>query len=365
MTFSNGWSHNPFMMGYDNDIYDKDENLGFVFPKRKLVTSSKFVPLEKILKEIQLGDKIVINMGDSSTSGWDSNKVYKGGKDPEAPFFTYKTYSQLMEEQSDLVVVNAGIPGYSSLQGRKYLEQLLKRFSSEGIEVDNVTLYFGNNDATYNNHEDKVRLDRKKSTPEGDRSRVSVDDYTRNVRDLVETARDYGSEPILIMPVVHYDWEPGIRSDQFRGEFEEALNKLTDERVRQNLETAIEEFNLGNYERALELDKVLPRIKHRYQQALREVAQEMEVSLIDIQAEIPLENNPEYFVDYCHPLEPVNQMITDKFFEITGIEKGQRKARDKPPLRFRILEGLVNFLGHFVKPQNIEHQPPDDVYTLH
>ena len=119
----NGFSHNPFMMGYDSHIYDGDEDFGFVFPKRRLITSSGFTSLEKIMKEIELGDKVVVNIGDSSTSGWNSNKVYRGNKDPNAPFFSYKTYSQLMEEQSDLMMVNAGVPGYSSLQGRKYLEQ--------------------------------------------------------------------------------------------------------------------------------------------------------------------------------------------------------------------------------------------------
>jgi lysophospholipase L1-like esterase len=369
MKFSNGFSHNPFMMGYDSHIYEGDENLGFIFPKRKIITSSGFTSLEKLMKEIKLGDKVVVNLGDSSTSGWNSNKVHKGNRDSKAPFFSYKTYSQLMEEQSDLMVVNAGVPGYSSLQGKKYLEQLLKKLASESIGVDYVTVYFGNNDVTCNQYEDKVRLDRKKATQENDGSRVSVEDYKRNIRDVIESARDYGTEAILIMPVVHYDWEPGIRSDQFREEFKEALNRLEDDKVRQDLESAVDEYKIGNYERALELDQVLPRIKVRYQQALREVAEEMQVPLIDVQVGIPRTNNAEYFADYCHPLEPTNQMITDIFFKITGIEKGQRKARgkDRIPLRYRILEGVVNFLGYFIRPgkNKSDSQPPDDIYTLH
>ena len=62
---------------------------------------------------------------------------------------------------------------------------------------------------------------------------------------------------------------------------------MTDDRVRKNLELAIEKYEAGDYEKALELDQVLPRIKVGYQQALREVAEEMKVPLIDIQAEIP------------------------------------------------------------------------------
>ena len=364
-----GFSHNPFMMGYDSKIYDGDDNLGFVFPKKKLITPTEFVSVEDIIENIEPRDRIVINMGDSSTSGWNSNRIYRGNKNPNAPFFTYKTYSQLMEEQTDLKVVNGGVPGYSSLQGKKYLEQLLRRFASEGIDVDFTTFYFGNNDATYNKEEDKVRLNRKKSTPESDGYRVSVEDYRRNLRDMVETTRDYDARPILIMPVVHYDWEPCIRSGYHKSEFGEALDELADKKVRKELERALREFKAGNYGSALELDMVLPRIKLRYQHILREIAREMNVPLIDIQAEIPRTDNSEYFADYCHPLEPTNQMITDKFFEVTGIEKGQRRTKDafKLPLKYRILEGVVDLLGCFVKHKSRKggNEPPSRIYTTY
>ena len=156
-----GFSDNPFMMGYDNNIFEEDLELGFRFPKRKLVGSKGFVKLKDVIRSICSGDKVVINIGDSSTTGWNSNKIYRGNKDPDAAFFTYKTYSQLLEEQSELVVVNAGVTGYTSLQGRKYLEILMKEFARKNISVDYVTIYLGNNDPVYNKYEDKVRLDRK------------------------------------------------------------------------------------------------------------------------------------------------------------------------------------------------------------
>ena len=258
---------------------------------------------------------------------------------------------------------------YGKLATKKYLEQLLRRFASEGIDVDFTTFYFGNNDATYNKEEDKVRLNRKKSTPESDGYRVSVEDYRRNLRDMVETTRDYDARPILIMPVVHYDWEPGIRSGYHKSEFGEALDELADKKVRKELERALREFKAGNYGNALELDMVLPRIKLRYQHILREIAREMNVPLIDIQAEIPRTDNSEYFADYCHPLEPTNQMITDKFFEVTGIEKGQRRTKDafKLPLKYRIIEGVVDFLGCFVKHKSRKggNEPPSRIYTTY
>lgn len=371
------FSDNPFMMGYDNRIYRRDHSLGFAFPGRRLITPTGFKPLQKIIQDIRFGDRVVLHMGDSSTSGWNSNNVHAGNKNPHAPFFTYKTYAQLIKEQSAVMSVNAGVPGYSSLQGKKYLEQLLQAFAGEGRDVSWVTLYFGNNDATYNNIEDKVRLERKRATPNNDGSRVSIGDYRRNLRDMVETARDYGAEPVFIMPVVRYDWQPGLRSLSYADEFEEALEKLArlNKKVKQDLERARVEFEAGNYEAALALDRVLPRIKLLYQEALQDITHEMHVPLINVQAAIPRTDNGAYFVDYCHPLEPTNQLIADAFFAITGITNtitvtnpGEEKAESsRVPLRYRILEGGIRFLEHFMKPKTAVNTQQDDnpnIYTL-
>ena len=371
MRFSNGFTNNPFMMGYDNCIFEENEDLGFVLPRNRIVTSSGFVTINNYLEGLESIDtKVVLNLGDSSTSGWNSNRVYKGCKDPDAPFFTYKTYSQLLEEQSDSAVINAGVPGYSSLQGSKYLSRLLKKLSTHHIPVDYVTVYFGNNDSTYNKHEDKVRLDRKRRSKPRSCFRVSTEDYRRNLRDMVETARDYGAKPILIMPVVNYAWEPGIRSVISRDEFQLALEELDNPIIRCDLEGAVSAYKNRDFETALELDKVLPRIKERYRKILVEVADEMDVSLIDVQDNISSGGllYGECFVDYCHALEPINQMIVDRFFEIVGVEKmesGLQRGDYTVPLRYKLLRGLAKVLNILGGGSRETREPPSDIYTLH
>ena len=308
----NGFSDNPFMIGYDNRIFEGDVNLGFRFPEGKLISSKEFVPLEEIVNRLRTGYFTFLNIGDSSTSGWDSNRTFKGNQDINAPFFSYKTYSALLEEQLFANVINAGVPGYTSYQGRKYLELLLRKLSKMSTQVDYVTIYFGNNDCTYNKYEDRVRLDAKIHSESSNGERVSVEDFKRNIRSMIETCRDYRVKPILIVPPVHHDWEPGIRADKHREDSLEALRNLNNEQLAEELEKARVLYKQSKFKQACESDRVLPRLKSAYRKALVQITKETRVDLIDVQSQIPLTNNDAYFADYCHPLEKTSQMFIDK-----------------------------------------------------
>ncbi|MBI5389779.1 SGNH/GDSL hydrolase family protein, partial [Candidatus Woesearchaeota archaeon] len=186
------FSDNPLMIGYNNRIFEGDETLGFRFPDGKLITSQSFAPLEEIIRGVRTGYPTFLNIGDSSTSGWNSNRTFKGNQDQNAPFFSYKTYSKLLEEQLFANVFNAGVPGYTSHQGKKSLHLLLKKIAKSGIKVDYVTIYLGNNDCTYNQCEDRVRLDAEIPSESSRGERVTVEDYKRNIREMIETCRAYG-----------------------------------------------------------------------------------------------------------------------------------------------------------------------------
>ncbi|MBI3032444.1 hypothetical protein HYY69_03130 [Candidatus Woesearchaeota archaeon] len=351
---ASGFSSNPFMVGYDNRIFEEDETLGFRFPGGRLISSKGFVLLEEIIRGVRTGYPTFLNMGDSSTSGWDSNRIFKGNQDPNAPFFGYKTYPTLLEEQLFAHVFNGGVPGYTSYQGKKYLELLLKKLSRSGVTVDYVTIYFGNNDCTYNQYEDKVRLDAKIPSESSRGERVTVEDYKRNIKCMIETCCEYGVKPILIVPPVHYDWEPGVRSDKYREESLEILGNLGDSQLAQELERACVLFEQSKFQQSSEADRVLPRLKLAYRKALLQAARETRTDLIDVQRQIPLTDNKEYFADYCHPLETVNQMIVDKI----------KKIRDRDlfhkPLKRRIREFFKRRV-HSKSP----NQPPTDIYTLY
>ncbi len=354
-TETNGFSENPFMIGYDNRIFEGDETLGFRFPDGKLITSQSFVPLEEIVRGVRTGYPTFLNLGDSSTSGWNSNRTFKRNQDPNAPFFSYKTYSTLLEKQLFANVFNAGVPGYTSHQGKKYLDLLLKKLSRSGVKIDYVTIYLGNNDCTYNQHEDKVRLDAKMPSESSRGERVTIEDYKRNIRNMIETCIDYGVKPILIVPAVHYDWEPGIRADKHREESLEVLRNLGNSQLTEELERAGVLYEDGKYEQSCETDRVLPRLKSSYRKALLKIARQTSTDLIDIQNEIPLTDNDEYFADYCHPLEKTNQMIVDKIREIRNRDLFYRP----------IFKKIKDFFGLSNTKKKPTDGPPSDIYTLY
>ncbi len=349
----NGFSDNPFMIGYDNRIFEEDESLGFRFPEGRLISSKGFVSLKEIVEGVRGGYPTYLNIGDSATSGWDSNRTFKRNQNPNAPFFSYKTYSTLLEELLFANVINAGVPGYTSYQGRKYLELLLKKLSRSGIKVDYATIYFGNNDCTYNRHEDKVRLDAKIPSESSNGERVSLDDYKRNLKSMIETCRDYGVKPLLIVPPIHYDWEPGIRADRHREESLEVLRNLGNSQLAQELEKARVLYEQSKFEQSCETDRVLPRLKSAYRKALLEVARENRTDLIDVQNQIPLTDNSDYFADYCHPLEKTSQMFIDRMREIRN-----RDLFHKPILR------RIKDLFRDIKKKPTDGPSPD-IYTIY
>jgi lysophospholipase L1-like esterase len=354
---ANGFSNNPFMIGYDNSIFEGDRDLGFKFPGERVISRAGFVSLDKLIQKIKgrTGYLSILNVGDSSTSGWDSNKTFNGNENPDAPFFNYKTYSDLLDEQQFANVINAGVPGYTSHQGRKYVEILLKRLASEKVRIDYITIYLGNNDCTYNQIEDKVLIDRKQHTKQNNGARVIVADYKRNLRSMIETAREYAIKPVLIVPAIHYDWEPGVRADKYRDESIAILNQLGDCLLSKEMQKAKALYNQGKFKQACQTDRVLPRLKKEYRHALIQVARETKTDLIDVQSQIPLIENSEFFADYCHPLEKVNQMIVDKFVEIRN-----RDLFHKP--LFNTIKTWFNDLY----PQKEDlGRPPSDIYAMY
>ncbi len=265
---NHGFSENPFMIGYDNRIFEGDELLGFKFPNRRVIYADRFISLDEALGEVRTGYPTFINIGDSSTSGWDSNKTFKGNENPNSPFFNYKTYSDLLREQLFANVINSGVPGYTSYQGRRYLETLLREISGKQMRVDYVTIFFGNNDCTYNQFEDKVRIDHKKPSEQNDGERVTTEDFRKNLISMIEITREYGTKPILIVPPVHYDWEPCIRADEYKEESLEVIKKLEGTELGKEVQEARRLYEQRRYKKSCEKDRVLPRLKEAYRKAI-------------------------------------------------------------------------------------------------
>lgn len=301
---------NPIMIGYDNRLFSFDDALGYKFAKNQIIGESGFIGLNDKISELKKrkGRFLILNFGDSATSGWNSDKVYKGCPNPLAALFSYKTYSDLLKEKYGVDTINAGVPGYTTYQAKKYLGAILKKLSQNQIYVDYVTTYLGNNDCTFNGLEDKVRIDYKIDSESEIITRVSKDDYIENYNEIAKTVASYGANLIILLPASNYKWEPGLRSSYYPNERNEQLHKLTNQKVRALFEESNKAYQLGDYELALEKDLLLPRIKLDYKTSLKLFASEKGIIQIDSQNFVKSERD---FVDYCHPNEQLNGRIAE------------------------------------------------------
>ena len=208
-----------------------DKYLGHTMPKdRDFIGESDYINLESMIEEIKgSGKKIILNIGDSSTSGWDSNVVTENkvrlerGEELESAFFRYKTYSDCLRDQigDQFIVINAGVPAHTSLQGRRRLEKLVTGFKNQEIKIDYITAYYGNNDSVWEeNREDKdwiapsvTRKIKKLFSKDEERviTRTSPDDYQENMESIARYCRSEDIVPILIEPLTPLYWKPGTR----------------------------------------------------------------------------------------------------------------------------------------------------------
>ncbi len=194
----------------------------------------------------------VLNVGDSAT--WGLNL-----------FRRLDTYSDQLEEMlarrggggsTRFEVVNAGVVGYSSLQGLQLLRLWL-----DDLSPDIVTIYLGNNDTTPGSIRDSERVltatgplrsllqrnrfylmlqkgvlhlrarhveaerkalgdsrEQRKSELRRDvaafyrlRSRVPPEMYEQNLRDMVNVIREAGARPLLLDVPMNLVWPPRVR----------------------------------------------------------------------------------------------------------------------------------------------------------
>ena len=196
----------------------RDAFLGHTLPKGKeFIGEKEYISLEAMIEEVkQSGKRVILNIGDSSTSGWDSNIVfenrqrYERGEPLRPGFFNYETYSDFLRERlrDRFLVINAGVPAHTSLQGIRRLEQLVEIFKEEGIKLDYVTAYYGNNDCVWErNREDKDWIspsffrnlrNRFRRTEYRVITRTNPKDYKKNMEGIVKYCRQQGIVPILI-----------------------------------------------------------------------------------------------------------------------------------------------------------------------
>lgn len=369
-----------------------DAYLGHKMPEgRDFIGEHDYLTMEQVIQEIKTRNKkVVVNLGDSSTSGWDSNAVtknrerFKKGLPLIPPFFQYKTYTDYLRDKigNDFVVLNAGVPAYTSLQGLRRLGLLIERFKKEKIAIDYLTMYYGNNDSVWNlNREEKDWLEFAKNKKRSIKNlskkkndivvRVSAGDYGKNIKALVEMCRQHKIIPILIKPLTPIYWKPGTRvkheelprktgsagSVPVYASLDEAL-RLWQLAIRQKYS----DFKAMILEEIREKDFIVPRIKKSHLEILREVAKKENVTLVDIELD-RTKDDIRYFIDYCHPVGDANKYIAEGIWkEIQQFEKGKR--RDKGVGKYG--KGVkVNKQKHNIDVNDNNFDLPTEHYTLY
>jgi hypothetical protein len=179
----------------------------------------------------------------------------------------------------------------------------LKVLAQNGVHVDYVTIYLGNNDCTYG-LSDKSRIDYKAPADTEIMLRVSVHDFKQNYTEMLCTIQEYGATPISIVPAFNLKWPPGMRSKKYPGELQQQRTRLFDKRIKQLFINAENAYNSGDYEMALENDFLLPRIKKLYRTMFESLPKY--IPLLDAQ---PMVLSDDDFIDYCHPGERLNERI--------------------------------------------------------
>lgn len=316
-----------------------------------------YISFEDVVRNTRESNKkIILNIGDSSTTGWNSEvqnmnltlkEFQKQKKNEEIfPLWTYKTYSDITKDLLDekYIVINAGVPTHTTFNAQKRLKKLLAKFENAKIKINFVTLYIGNNDCACNgNLEEKYQNSKlQRVLLEFRRNKIihrtSKIDFAKNIQNIIETCRLKNISLVIIKPIIPIYWEPGramsrrpfVKYDFLDSLFDEI--KISNPTLYQSYKESlhlwnqgISEHHSGNIDQAInpleqakELDFITPRIKKDYETILKDVAIKNQIPYIDIN--LPKDKDDgltgeKYFCDYCHPIERANKIIADEIIK--------------------------------------------------
>src|SRR3989344_7050088 len=228
------YGNNPIAQAFEALGFIGDPRVGYRFlDGLHFIGEKKLVSFQQLIDEIKSSKKkVVLNIGDSTTTGWDVEVFirnidrFKQGKPIELPYFKYNTYSDILRDHlgDTFVIINAGVIGYSSLQGSRRLDVLLRAFKKNGVMINYVTSSLGNNDSTANSWlEDKQWIGILKSKVDHDGidknrllslnnviTRIAPEDYKKNLINILLRCRSENIIPIFIEPITSIYWQPGI-----------------------------------------------------------------------------------------------------------------------------------------------------------
>lgn len=356
--------------GLDHLYRKPHEEFGFDVPGG-CVGSDNFRNIDDVIAELDSSRPIVLNMGDSTTAGYNAEHLYTGKTDIEGILFGHKTYSELLNQEFENNVINAGIPGASSLQVRKKLRWLLEKLQQAGKSPSFVTIYVGNNDGRHG-QEHKCWLDDERPTLLGGGVKVTKADYAKNLSAMIKDIRDFRATPILIRPLSNRYAEPLVVTRTYPDDAINGISSSLDSLTRFKLEQARRAWTNGDLELAVELDTKLCRIKQGHLDELAKVARKTRTHLIDLQDQLnirSLGDADRFFVDYTHVNEHTHSLIANAIKSL--IDSGNThsepsfeelaKSRGSSSLVSSILLALVSIMAGLL-PSSKSNAQNDELY---
>lgn len=215
------------------DVYKKDQHLFWRFRPNQIIDSKAFSDITyHINSDGMRGDEInktkeglrIIALGNSCTFGW--------GVRHEKIWTTLVQYQLQSQLGTPVEVINCGVPGYSSFQGKLYFENELLKYNPDIVLVmfgwnDQWTAGKGISDAeqeppniliiTTQNLLSKLKVyqffrkiflsmteKEEKISPDNmtGKRRVSRSEFENNLRSIVRTAKEHNIIPVLLVPPV-------------------------------------------------------------------------------------------------------------------------------------------------------------------
>jgi hypothetical protein len=290
------------------------------------------------------GKKVILSIGESSTSGWDTtitpvNRERKSkGLLPISAFFRYRNFTDILRDllSNDYEVLNAGVPGHSVLSGVRRLKMLRSLFERDGVKVDYTVVHYGNNDCLWEgNFHDSHHLSIRPNSParferfrrlfrpvRKDKLvlRTTAREFGSYYRRLIGMAKNFGARAIIVQPEVPIYWKPGSRYVDYDFDYMATLPgakfALTELDKAKELWASVIDApyspeKIATLTEAVEHDFLIPRIKRSWLAELQAAARDTETPLV--QTPVPRDEDEKvYFVDYCHPREIINTRIAEQ-----------------------------------------------------
>ncbi|HYF36334.1 MAG TPA: GDSL-type esterase/lipase family protein, partial [Prosthecobacter sp.] len=205
---------------------------------------------------------IVVMFGDSTTA-YRPNAIKQ--------VYSDRVYAQLIKDGSPLVVANRGIGGNTTKMARARFEKDVL-----SLKPKVVVIQFGINDAAVD-----VWKDPPATTP-----RVSREDYVANLRWMIEQLRNVGAKPILMTP----------NPLRWTGRMKQMYGRLP--------------YDVNDPEG---FEK--PHLR-AYADAMRALASDMQVPLIDIHAAYTGKDAEKLLLDGVHPNDAGQQLVAEKLLPV-------------------------------------------------